>query len=90
MMVHETRNAIVSTLLLNKSLLLLGLSCYQSFFLSDYAPLFTYIYIYVYIYIKFVSVFVGVGWLSCAFVFIYVSCKTEIITYKYLFKRVSQ
>ena len=33
MMVHLSRNAIVSTLLLNKSLILLGLPCYQSFFI---------------------------------------------------------
>ena len=42
----------MSTLLLNKSLLLLGLPCYQFFsILSDYTPLFTSIYIYIYIYI---------------------------------------
>ena len=40
MVVHLNRNAIVSTLLLNKSFLLLGLPCYQ----------FLYIYIYIYIY----------------------------------------
>ena len=46
MMVHSNRNAIVSTLLLNKSLLL-GLPCYQFFFyiLSNYTLLFTSIYI---------------------------------------------
>ena len=33
MMVHSNRNAIVSTLLFNKSLLLLGLPCHQFFFI---------------------------------------------------------
>ena len=37
MMVHLNRNAIVSTSLLNKSLLLLGLPCYQFFFI--YCPI---------------------------------------------------
>ena len=45
---HMNGNAIVSTLLLNKSLLLLGLPCYQ--FLSYSLSLSLYIYIYIYIF----------------------------------------
>ena len=42
MMVHYNRNAIMLTFLLNKSLLLLGLPCYQFFSISsDYTPFFT-------------------------------------------------
>ena len=55
MMVQQNRNALVSTLFL-KSLLLLGLPCYQFFFINcriaiHYFLPFLYIYIYIYIYI---------------------------------------
>ena len=66
MMVHLNRNTIVSILLLNKSLLLLGLPCYQFFFIYIYiyihtrSHINTHTYIYIYIYINtcvFVSMF---------------------------------
>ena len=52
MMVQQNRIAIVSTLFFNKSLLLLGLSCYQFLFTNSRITikLFSSIYIYIYIY----------------------------------------
>ena len=47
-MVNQNRNAIVSTLLLNKSLFLLGLPCYQFFFIYCRITL-HYLLIYIYV-----------------------------------------
>ena len=51
MMVHLNRNAIVSTLLFNKSLLLLGLPCYKFFFIYIYIYIYISLYVKIYIYI---------------------------------------
>ena len=78
MMVHKNQNAIESTLLLNKSLLLLGLHCYQFFFIYCQIILhylLPYIYIYIYIHIK-----THINTHTNIYIYIYIYTHTQIHT----------